>query len=46
MKVGRWVGFFHRLVVRAKGEHPTWGPTPPHPSWIPAFAGMTNGGPD
>ena len=22
------------------------GLTPPHPFWIPAFAGMTNGGPD
>ena len=21
-------------------------PTPPHPFWIPAFAGMTNEGPD
>ena len=44
MKVGRWVGFFHRLVVL---------PLPTPPGFRPRigvrgrlFAGMTNGGPD
>ena len=45
MKVGRWVGFFHRLVVLPL-------PTPPgfRPRigvrGMPSIAGMTNGGPD